>query len=180
MSRRHWCDTCRGDGAKDDALLRCASCPRRFHLECAGLRAVPGAGWACPHCVADDEDAGSDRERGKGKKGAKRRALKRRVAAVRKCHRDLAARSRACVGGMREALRPFARGDWADRRPPSTEAGDGGATGDDARAIGPAPPFVRATLRSYQVTGVNFLLGRYALGTGAIVGEQPPFSMLRR
>jgi len=38
--------------------------------------------------------------------------------------------------------------------------------------IGKSPSFVHAVLRSYQVTGVNFLLSRHALGTGCIVGDE--------
>eukprot|EP00584_Thalassiosira_punctigera_P019968 CAMPEP_0172571198 /NCGR_PEP_ID=MMETSP1067-20121228/130454_1 /TAXON_ID=265564 ORGANISM="Thalassiosira punctigera, Strain Tpunct2005C2" /NCGR_SAMPLE_ID=MMETSP1067 /ASSEMBLY_ACC=CAM_ASM_000444 /LENGTH=93 /DNA_ID=CAMNT_0013363465 /DNA_START=37 /DNA_END=314 /DNA_ORIENTATION=- len=86
MSKRNWCDTCRGDGSKHDELLRCASCPRRFHKECAGLRISPGDGWACPHCVADEEN-----DHGK-KKGEN--AVEKRIAAVRKCHKELASHSR--------------------------------------------------------------------------------------
>ena len=39
-------------------------------------------------------------------------------------------------------------------------------------SIGPSEPFVNATLRPYQVDGVNWILKQYALGTGGILGDE--------
>ncbi|KAL7547109.1 hypothetical protein ACHAWF_010421 [Thalassiosira exigua] len=174
MSRRNWCDTCRGDGAEDDVLLRCASCPRRFHKECAGLRVQPEKGWECPHCVA--EEAEEPRDDGGGGKAAKARekgknAAKKRIAAVRKCHRELQSSSREYLEGeLREHLVPFASDGCVEgKKGPS---GSGKAATSTPIALGPSPAFVNATLRPYQVTGVNFLLQRYALGTGCIVADE--------
>jgi len=173
MSKRNWCDTCRGDGSKHDELIRCPSCPRRFHKECAGLRSAPGVGWACPHCVADeeDQDGGFTNE---GKKG--KNALKKKIAAVRKCHKELRSNSRSFLNDQREHLRPFVdESSWLNNNDnDTTKPQDGGDpyTAPSSLAIGPSPPFVNATLRSYQVAGVNFLLNRYALGTGCIVADE--------
>mmetsp|Transcript_6913 Transcript_6913/g.15782 ORF Transcript_6913/g.15782 Transcript_6913/m.15782 type:complete len:988 (+) Transcript_6913:60-3023(+) len=165
MSKRNWCDTCRGDGSKYDELLRCTSCPRRFHKECAGLRTTPGTGWACPHCVAEEEDRGSNNRKGMT-------TVKKRIAAVRKCHRELTACSASFLNDQREHLRPFVDEKWFDGKSKLSLPEGGRSDSRPSIAIGPSPPFVKATLRSYQVAGVNFLLDRYNLGTGCIVADE--------
>ena len=54
--RRSWCDVCRGGAEREGDLIKCASCPRRFHEDCCEeLRdAEDRDGWQCPHCTSDD------------------------------------------------------------------------------------------------------------------------------
>ncbi|KAL7539940.1 hypothetical protein ACHAXR_009729 [Thalassiosira sp. AJA248-18] len=169
MSKRIWCDTCRGDGSKHDELLRCTSCPRRFHMECAGLRTAPDVGWDCPHCVADNDN--NDNDDGGGKKKGKAK-LKKKIAAVRKCHKEIQSHCRSFLQDQREELRPFVDENWLTSTTKNDNNNNNTTTSSSLIAIGPSPPFVKATLRSYQVTGINFLLNRYALGTGCIVADE--------
>lgn len=168
MSKRNWCDTCRGDGSFSDALLRCTSCPRRFHKECAGLRSDPGSNWSCPFCAAEERDGEdpvhSSSSKSKRSRGASK--IKKRIAAVRKCHKELKERSRSFLSTEKLNLQPFVDSTWFK----SMVEGDGPAV--SPLQIGPSPPFVRAVLRSYQVKGVNWLLSRYALGSGCIVADE--------
>ena len=171
MSHRSWCDTCRGDGSKDDQLLKCTTCPRRFHPECAGLRVHPGDGWACPICVNEEvEDSESNNGKGRGGKNV----VKKRITAVRKVHRELKASSIKFLDGQREHLVPFVNENWIGMKQSATTKTNGSleSTTSTPITIDPKPAFVNATLRPYQVTGVNFLLGRYALGTGCIVADE--------
>ena len=56
---------------------------------------------------------------------------------------------------------------------PATPGGsDYGDTKTQTISIGPSEPFVNATLRPYQVDGVNWILKQYALGTGGILGDE--------
>ena len=167
MSKRNWCDTCRGDGSFSDALLRCTSCPRRFHKECAGLRSDPGSNWSCPFCAAEERDRDDPvhSSSSKSKRGRGASKIKKRIAAVRKCHKELKERSRSFLSTEKLNLQPFVDSTWFQ----GMVEGDGPAV--SPLQIGPSPPFVRAVLRSYQVKGVNWLLSRYAFGTGCIVAD---------
>lgn len=120
--------------------------------------------WSCPLCVQDE----ADEEEG-GKQNGNKNVVKKRIAAVRKIHRELKSSSAAYLDGpLREHLEPFVNAI------PSTSNDIGGYNNHTPTpiTIGPQPSFVNATLRPYQVTGVNFLLGRYALGTGCIVADE--------
>jgi len=164
MSKRNWCDTCRGDGSSFDELFRCTSCPRRFHKECAGLRTNPGHEWACPFCVSEEVGNGSD-DSVKPKRGGKTK-IKKRISAVKKCHRELQNHSRSFLSQEISNLEPFVSSTWFDSMVDRT---DSAAV---PLKIGKSPSFVKAVLRSYQVKGVNWLLSRYALGTGGIVADE--------
>ena len=143
-------------------------------MECAGLRALPDdSDWICPHCDAaadNDEDASSSKNKKKEKN-----VLKKRIAAVRKCHTELKTSSRHFLKEeLQEQLRPFAAEKWLSSNQSSNETTTGvvGEKKKSCLSIGPAPPYINATLRPYQVTGVNFLLSRYQLGTGCIVADE--------
>ena len=53
MSPSLWGDQCSEcfAGAESNSLLCCGSCPRVFHLECAGLASMPGDNWDCSGCT---------------------------------------------------------------------------------------------------------------------------------
>jgi SWI/SNF-related matrix-associated actin-dependent regulator of chromatin subfamily A member 5 len=173
-----WCDVCRGGpDSASDVLVRCSSCPRRFHTECCD--APKGAGttrhsWVCDHCV---EAAGqSEAERAAAKK--QRRAVKRRVAAVRAEHRHLKARSKHYFQREQARLKPFVP---AERLQSLLQSPDPAAATDDgaspaapppALSIGPSEPYINAELRSYQVLGVNWILRQYSLGVGGILADE--------
>jgi len=164
MSHRNWCDTCRGDVEGSEVLLRCTSCPRRFHMECAGLRSDPGRGWMCPYCEADDEDEQPSSKEQKSEKAK----LKKRIAAVRKCHTECKDRSRSFLTQKKSHLKPFCSSKFVKSLKQQTKPASASRI-----VIKKKPAFVHATLRSYQVTGVNWLLSRYSqLGTGCIVADE--------
>ena len=168
MPSRNWCDTCRGDGGQDDELLKCAGCARRFHVECAGLRKPPsGGGWRCPFCVSDDDGGDGD---GDAKADRKRKnSLKKKIAAVRKSHTGIRRRSKTFFSRERAMLEPFVSDSKLAALCGTAAAADAVAplTIDEA-----SPPFLNATLRDYQVRGVNWLLSRYACGVGGILADE--------
>jgi len=167
MSKRNWCDTCRGDGNKYDELFRCNSCPRRFHKECAGLRKNPWKGWVCPHCV-DEEGSNSDDEDDIFQKKRGKSNIKKRIAAVRKCHKVLKHHSQSFLSQEKSSLKPFVSSEWLNGSSMMTSASPAARS----LKIGKSPSFINAVLRSYQVKGVNWILSRYALGTGCIVADE--------
>lgn len=173
MSHRTWCDTCRGDSSRDDQLLKCTSCPKRFHKECAGLRVHPGDDWECPHCVNDKLLDDGSNNNGK-KKGSSKNVVKKRITEVRKVHRQLKASSEVFLNSQKEHLVPFADDKWVTKQQEdsTTTNNYNNESSMTSITIGPKPEFVNATLREYQVTGVNFLLGRYAVGTGCIIADE--------
>ena len=154
--RTNWCDHCRGEAEQGQDLLKCASkdCHKRYHLECAGLRCRPESEWSCHECSED----------GGGSRGGQQ--LKARVRAVKRAHAGIKARAVTFFADNRQHLAPFvakeklatltapARPSWKDLSIDGTE------------------PYVHATLRSYQVAGVNWMLGQYGLGTGGILGDE--------
>ena len=152
-------------------------------MECAGLRALPdGSDWTCPHCAADaaddddNEDGSADNASSSKQKKKKKNVLKKRIAAVRKCHTELKTSSRHFLKEeLQEQLRPFAADKWLSSNQVSNETTTG-VVGDEKKksclSIGTAQSYINATLRPYQVTGVNFLLSRYQLGTGCIVADE--------
>ena len=78
--RTHWCDVCRGDAEKCDDLIKCTACPRKFHLECAGLSTKPGKAWKCGSCADGGGDAPAASK------------LKKQVTAVKAAHKAIRAR----------------------------------------------------------------------------------------
>ena len=147
--RTTWCDTCRGDADGGGDLLSCTGCRKKFHLECAGLRAVPEAGsWTCEGCATSSKpDAG----------------LKARVRAVRSAHTALKARSANFFQLRSAELAPFVP---AAKLAALKSTPGSAAKPCEALRIGGHEPYIRATLRSYQIDGINWILGQHALGVG--------------
>lgn len=68
-----------------------------------------------------------------------------------------------------EALAPFVPEDTLAR----LVAGAGAPSASvPPRTIGAQEPYLQATLRGYQVEGVNWLLRQYALGMGGLLGDE--------
>ncbi|KAH8062912.1 helicase [Aureococcus anophagefferens] len=154
MAPRSWCEVCRGGADGGEELVARGDCPRRFHVECAGLRraADAGAGWTCGLCGASD--------------GADAAGRKKRVAFVRE-HKEL--NGARASSATKAKLAPFVE---AKRL--------GALCGPKGAKDGPLEPFVignrescvQAALRDYQVVGVNWFLERHALGVGGILGDE--------
>ena len=175
MSTRNWCDTCRGDGSTFDALFRCTSCPRRFHKECAGLRTNPSNGWECPYCVSEEDTGGNDDGSDTKSSRKEKNKVKKRIASVRKYHKELKDNSKSYLSENKSNLKPFVSSNWYESMTTGGRAKDGNNTTVTTTLpfqIGKSPKFVNAVLRSYQVEGVNWLLSRYNLGTGCIVADE--------
>ena len=152
-----WCDICRGDAEAACDLLKCKSCPKSVHLECAGLRQQPqNNAWACAACNTKEPAA---------RQGSKSE-LKGRVSKVRAAHLVLKKRSAAFYRLNKKVLKPFMS---TERFQALTAAA---APAWDPIQIGPHEPFVNATLRAYQIEGVNWILTQYGLGTGGILGDE--------
>jgi hypothetical protein len=138
---RGWCDVCRGDAQGASDLFKCRCCPRRFHIECVGLRALPTAGYTCAQCEADGEEPADER----AARAAASKALGAQAAAVKRAHADLKARSVAFYKRERVALAPFVpKAQLAALR-------EGKAPWFEAITVGSTEPFLAATLRDYQV-----------------------------
>ena len=153
--RTTWCDTCRGDADGSGDLLSCAGCRKKFHLECAGLRTLPAAGsWTCETCATSSKPDAS---------------LKTRVKAVRVAHTALEARSSEFFRRHTAELAPFVpAAKLAVLKSKSRSA----TKPNDTLRISGQEPYIRATLRSYQVDGINWILGQHALGVGGILGDE--------
>ncbi|KAH8052582.1 helicase [Aureococcus anophagefferens] len=117
MAPRSWCEVCRGGADGGEELVACGDCPRRFHVECAGLRraADAGAGWTCGLCGASD--------------GADAAGRKKRVAFVRGEHKELKRRAARFFRNEKAKLAPFVVGvNWFLER---HALGVGGILGDE-------------------------------------------------
>ena len=145
-----WCDVCRGDAEGSADLLKCARCPKRFHLECTGLKILPN-NWVCSSC----EEAGC----------SKRSVVKEHVRAVRAVHKRLREHASTFYRRAATSLAPFVPAEKL------AQLQQGGAVAAPL-TIGAAEPYVKAALRPYQVDGVNWLLRQYAAGTGGILGDE--------
>ena len=165
--RRSWCDVCRGGAEREGDLIKCASCPRRFHEDCCEeLRdAEDRDGWQCPHCTSDD--AG-----GKDTIKAAKAATKR----TRLAHARLRGRSCAFFQREQERLAPFVPAErlkkLQERKP--TKAAAAAEEAEDAAVphIGPREDFVHAEIRPYQRDGVNWIVSQYNLGVGGILADE--------
>lgn len=151
--RTHWCDVCRGDAEGSDDLIKCSACPRRFHVECAGLQTKPDKTWSCAGCVD-------------GKRKGSSSSLKARIRAVRAAHASIKSRQIAFYKREAAQLKPFVEPE----RLKTLKAGAKPKCA--ALSIGPHEDFVTAKLRPYQVDGVNWILKQYDLGTGGILGDE--------
>ena len=152
-TRTYWCDICRGEAETSDALLKCKACPKRFHLDCAGLQTKPTQRWICQCCTDDPTHRA-----GKG--------LKLRVRDMRAVHKQLVARSAAFYRREEASLAPFV--------PAATlRQLQIGSTEDVVPLhVDGTETYINATLRSYQVAGANWILKQYSLGTGGILGDE--------
>ena len=142
----------------EEALLKCPTCPRRYHQECVGVSTCKG--WRCLHCAAGDKDT-----RGK--------PLKSRIAAVRAAHRRLKSSTRVFLEREEARIAPVVpkghvrallakSGKAKKEQPACVDQIDGGS-----------PAWLtNASLREYQVDGVNWLLGQYNVGMGGILGDE--------
>ena len=152
-SNAGWCDICRGDaGEGGDKLLKCKACHKKYHLECAGMRSWPEAAWTCSGCEGHSR---------------KDTDLKRRIRAVRSVHRELRARAASFYEREREALAPFVSEEALTKL-----TADAASIPCEPLTIGPKEPYIQASLRDYQVDGVNWILSQYAHGTGGILGDE--------
>ena len=166
--RRSWCHVCRGGSeGNGDRLIKCSTCARRFHRECCDApKTIPGhsSSWSCSDCVQDKARSDTDKTTDK----AYKHAVKKRVGAVRSCHRQLKARSSAYFRAEKAKLAPFV---------PSERLRELLAMEDSPKkrpnlSIGPDEPYIKADLRPYQVDGVNWILNQYALGVGGILADE--------
>ena len=157
MAPRSWCEVCRGGADGGEELVACGDCPRRFHVECAGLRraADAGAGWACGLCGASD--------------GADAAGRKKRVAFVRGEHKELKRRAARFFRNEKAKLAPFVEAKRLGALCGPKGAKDGPL---EPFVIGNRESYVQAALRDYQVVGVNWFLERHALGVGGILGDE--------
>jgi SWI/SNF-related matrix-associated actin-dependent regulator of chromatin subfamily A member 5 len=151
-----WCAVCRGDAESSDDLIRCRGCKTKYHLNCAGLRSWPEdiVAWRCNGCEGAEK---------------KSSAVRSRILAVRAAHKALRASSAAFYERSKAALKPFVAEEALAKL---ASGGKQKLTKVAPLIIGPSEPYINATLRAYQVDGVNWLLSQYAVGTGGILGDE--------
>ncbi|EOD37625.1 hypothetical protein EMIHUDRAFT_225179 [Emiliania huxleyi CCMP1516] len=152
-----WCAVCRGDAESHDDLIKCRGCKAKYHLNCAGLRAWPEnlKEWRCTGCEGSHSRSSSHQSR---------------ITAVRAVHRSLRSRAAGFFEKSRTAIAPFVTPDALAKLTAGGEAVL--AAQSKPIVLGPREPFIQATLRPYQVDGVNWLLRQYSLGTGGILGDE--------
>ena len=155
-----WCAICRGDAESHDDLIKCHGCKSKYHLNCAGLRAWPehAKEWRCDACAS-----------GLGTESKTSADHQQRIRAVRVVHREIKSRAAAFFERSKEALAPFVT---AEKLAKLTSGGSAILKTAKPLTIGPSEPYIKATLRAYQVDGVNWLLKQYCLGTGGILGDE--------
>eukprot|EP00967_Tisochrysis_lutea_P116562 scaffold187801_cov20-Tisochrysis_lutea.AAC.1 len=182
-----WCTICRGD---DDLELKCAGCARRFHKQCLGLPVFEpvSEGWLCEGCAHPPQLSHEEHER--------REAFRATQKTLLAHHRTLAARRNATLLAKEELLAPFVppaklqhlrravlgkgkEGEPAGRKArkaPNSDAKEAKAAADAEllarRVRDTQPSYVTATLRDYQVSGVNWMLDLLDSGVGGILGDE--------
>ena len=144
--RRGWCDLCRG-GADGDSLIKCATCPRRFHRECCGGGSWDAGAWTCVACCGDGATAEDERSA---------QAAKASARLVRKAHSEIRGRSANFYRAERVRLAPFVAPERLARLTDGGEH-DGAAV---VPRVGPRERFINAQLRDYQLDGVNWILAQ--------------------
>ena len=114
--------------------------------------------WKCTTCQEEtnDEDA----------KAAKK-VKRKRILAVRAAHANLYASRASFLKSQKAALDPFTEKKWRDRFTRSKRG-----TQPQVPDIAPDCTFVKATLRPYQVAGVNWVISQYRMGVGCIIGDE--------
>ena len=168
-----WCDICRGE----DELFKCGGCTRRFHIECCGLSAPPGKSWRCSDCMNPVEL--SEEEQGRADAFA---AAQRRLAELGK---KQGLRKRALLQQHRRLLEPFVERKRLTslQREVQKEAGQLATLlkedqrkreeGEVSKACDSTQPsYITATLRDYQVDGVNWMANGFESGVCGILGDQ--------
>ena len=140
------CDVCLGDadpGERPGLAVKCAlKCGARAHSECAQ------PGWSCDSCAS-----GVPREAQRG------------LTAIRAGHCQLRSRQLLWLSAHSAALASFGYfAPPAEQRPPPPPL---------VSALFPeAPSYVHATLRSYQVAGIRWLLSQHEAGVGGILADE--------
>ena len=175
-----WCAVCRG-AADDGELTRCGGCGRRYHLECVGLDAAPAKDWRCDECgqesdLDEDEQQRKDAFMVRQKKIGEwqRQTVKAKRAALMRQEKHLT--NFVTTAKMESLRREYER----DRKAAKAQAArlEGGETsGEVVDEILPAcdttqPSYTTATLRDYQVDGINWMVAGYDSGIGGILGDQ--------
>ena len=156
--RRRWCDVCRGDIEPSDQFVKCISCPRRFHQECIQVKSAEKHSWKCTTC--QEEPDGEDTKTVKKQK-------RKRILAVKTAHANLRASRVYFLKSQEVALAPFTSDKLRSVFARTTRG-----TQPKVPDITPDCPFIKGTLRPYQVTGVNWVISQYRMGVGCIIGDE--------
>lgn len=185
-----WCGVCRGS---DPELFKCSGCTTFFHFECLRLQKRPEASWKCYDCLnpvelSKDEKARQDTFFAAQKvldKRASRQAMRKR--ALLHANRDLIevfVEKRKLDQLERDVFREQKKLESEDAEEPKSASAVLGEEGSSAAVTTTAwpaqgracdsnqPSFTTATLRDYQVDGVNWMVSGYDAGIGGILGDQ--------
>lgn len=174
-----WCGVCRGS---DPELFKCSGCTTFFHFECLRLQKRPEASWKCYDCLnpvelSKDEKARQDTFFAAQKvldKRASRQAMRKR--ALLHANRDLIE-----VFVEKRKLDQLERDVFREQKKLESEDAEEGSSAAVTTTAWPAqgracdsnqPSFTTATLRDYQVDGVNWMVSGYDAGIGGILGDQ--------
>ena len=114
--------------------------------------------WKCTACKEEPDD-----ENARAAKKVKRK----RILAVKAAHADLYASRTSFLKYQKAALDPFTE---VQSRDGFTRSKRG--TQPQVPDIAPDCAFVKATLRPYQVAGVNWVISQYRMGVGCIIGDE--------
>ena len=125
--------------------------------------------------MSEEDNGGNDDGSDTKSSRKEKNKVKKRIASVRKYHKELKDNSKSYLSENKSNLKPFVSSNWYESMTTGGRAKDGNNTTVTTTLpfqIGKSPKFVNAVLRSYQVEGVNWLLSRYNLGTGCIVADE--------
>lgn len=185
----HWCAICRGE----DELFKCGGCTRRFHIECLGMQVRPDKSWRCDDCENPVELDAEEKERAAAFQASqklleaqsRRQAMRKRSSLHQQrsliepfverkrlttLERDVQKEAEALEKIRREELEAVASAHASSSTSASAEAMS--VRGNLRACDSTTPSYTTATLREYQVDGVNWMAKGYDGGIGGILGDQ--------
>ena len=155
-------------------MFRCSGCNRHYHYVCAQVKkAELTPERRCHICLSPDEQLdANDLER--------QSTFKKRQRELRKLHRDANEDRQKLILRKLDIFAPFLTQVQLQKLRAAASANKFDLTDDDDlrrndihHCTSSQPSYITATLRPYQVEGVNWFISSYDCGMGCILGSSP-------
>ena len=181
--RLRFCVVCRGD--PDDSSIRCSKCQKPFHSECAEISSSQTltdafkSSWQCVFCQNDSIDQAARMSVKLPKKTQEDietdNILHERFAYVRKVSAIVNENRRHYLSTQKEYILPFCTSHVLNKviDKQSLPAGSRNQWKDyDTAPLQVSPSFINATVRDYQLVGINTMFSWYLRGVGGILADE--------